>query len=120
MTNRGSRLRVILESPFAGDVAANVEYAKACLLDSLMRGEAPYASHLLYTTVLDDNDLGQRHIGMDAGHAWVGAAELVVAYTDRGISQGMSERLRLAHEAGLPVEYRSLEAGVAGYAATAP
>ena len=30
---------VILESPYAGDVPANVAYARACLRDSLMRGE---------------------------------------------------------------------------------
>ena len=37
---------VILESPYAGDVEANVEYARACVRDSLSRGEAPIASHL--------------------------------------------------------------------------
>ena len=40
---------VILESPYAGDVAANVKYARRCVRDSLSRGEAPIASHLLYT-----------------------------------------------------------------------
>jgi len=34
--------RVIVESPYAGDVARNVEYARACVRDSLQRGEAPY------------------------------------------------------------------------------
>ena len=43
---------VIVESPYAGDVAANVEYARAAVADCLRRGEAPFASHLLYT--LDD------------------------------------------------------------------
>ena len=47
---------VILESPFAGDVKRNTAYARAALRDSLLRGEAPIASHLLYTQdgVLDD------------------------------------------------------------------
>ena len=40
---------VIFESPYAGDVEANTEYARRCVRDSLMRGEAPIASHLLYT-----------------------------------------------------------------------
>ena len=42
---------MIVESPYAGDMEANTEYARdACAtLDSLMRGEAPIASHLLYT-----------------------------------------------------------------------
>ena len=38
---------VIVESPYAGDVEANEEYARQCVRDSLMRGEAPIASHLL-------------------------------------------------------------------------
>ena len=36
-----------LESPYAGDVAANVAYARRCLADSVARGEAPLATHLL-------------------------------------------------------------------------
>lgn len=41
--------RVILESPYAGDVERNLTYARECVRDSLSRGEAPIASHLLYT-----------------------------------------------------------------------
>jgi hypothetical protein len=40
---------VILESSYAGDIEANVEYARRCVRDALARGEAPIASHLLYT-----------------------------------------------------------------------
>ncbi len=43
---------VILESPYGGtpeEVERNVKYARACLRDCLLRGEAPFASHLLYT-----------------------------------------------------------------------
>src|SRR5690606_24498929 len=45
---------VIIESPYSGDVERNTEYARSCLLDSLRRGEAPIASHLLHTQVLED------------------------------------------------------------------
>ena len=37
---------VIMESPFAGAVQQNVHYARLCLRDCLLRGEAPIASHL--------------------------------------------------------------------------
>ena len=49
---------VIIESPFAGDVDKNIEYARKCVRDSLNRGEAPSASHLLYTQpgILDDDE----------------------------------------------------------------
>ena len=46
--------KVILESPYAGDVERNIEYAKLCMKHSLTMGEAPLLSHLLYTQVLDD------------------------------------------------------------------
>lgn len=106
--------RVVLESPFAGDIGANVDYARACIRDSLLRGEAPIASHLLYTQpgVLDDNDRNERAHGINAGHAWMyGGAQAVVVYIDRGISGGMEAGIRLADLLGLPVERRSLNGG---------
>ncbi len=47
---------VVIESPYAGDVQANVAYAKRCVADCLRRGESPYASHLFFTQdgILDD------------------------------------------------------------------
>lgn len=46
--------RVILELPYGGDVVANVANARGGLPDCLQRREAPIASHLLHTQVLDD------------------------------------------------------------------
>ena len=102
--------RVILESPYAGDIEANVRYARACVRDSLTRGEAPIASHLLYTQpgVLRDEVPTERQWGIDAGLAWRAVAEAAVVYIDHGISQGMRYGIEAAEKAGLPVEYRSL------------
>lgn len=102
---------VIIESPYAGDVEANVEYARKCVRDSLARGEAPIASHLLYTQpgILDDNIASERQWGIDAGLAWRRVAEASVVYTDRGISKGMNYGIDEAIRAGVPVEYRSIE-----------
>lgn len=99
---------VILESPYAGDVEANVTYARECLRDSLLRGEAPIASHLLYTQpgVLDDNDPTERQHGIDAGLAWGRVAEVTVVYVDLGISRGMKYGIQAAADAGRPIEYR--------------
>jgi hypothetical protein len=102
---------VILESPFAGDEQANIDYARLCVRDSLMRGEAPIASHLLYTqpTILDDSVQEERQHGIDAGLAWGKVADATVVYTDRGISRGMEYGIAAAKEAGRTVEYRSIE-----------
>lgn len=101
---------VIIESPYAGDIEANVEYARACVRDSLSRGEAPIASHLLYTQpgILRDEVPDERQWGIDAGLAWRAVAEASVVYTDRGISSGMEYGIKAAKDAGKPVEYRVL------------
>ena len=101
---------VIIESPFSGDVARNTDYARACLQDSLRRGEAPIASHLLHTQVLDDLRPNEREFGIEAGLAWYRVAEKCVVYEDFGISRGMAEGTARARSHGVPVEYRRLEA----------
>ena len=89
---------VILESPYAGDIDANVEYGRRCLRDCLLRGEAPIASHLLYTQpgVLDDTVPVERRHGIEAGLAWGTVAEATVVYTDLGISSGMQHGIDVA------------------------
>lgn len=108
--------RVIVESPYAGDVEANVAYARAALRDSLARGEAPIASHLLYTQegVLRDEVPDERQWGIEAGLAWGAVADATVVYTDRGISRGMAYGIKHAEDAGRPVEYRSIDLAVMG------
>lgn len=84
---------VVLESPYAGAVRRNVAYARACMADSLDRGEIPFASHLLYTQrgILDDKDPADRALGIAAGLAWGAHAMAAVFYTDLGMSRGMIE-----------------------------
>ena len=101
---------VIIESPYAGDIEANIKYARAAMWDCLNRGEAPWASHLLYTQagVLDDSDPAQRARGIEAGLLWGKHAEATVVYTDRGLSAGMRQGIQRAIAEGRPVEYRTL------------
>lgn len=104
---------VILESPY-GDpdpevVAANVTYARECMHDCLVvHGEAPYASHLLYTQpgVLNDRQSDDRKLGIAAGLAWGLHAELTVVYLGRGLTPGMRQGIERAREEGRPIEYR--------------
>lgn len=101
---------VIVESPYAGDIEANVAYARACIRDALTRGEAPIASHLLYTQpgILRDDVPAERAQGVGAGLAWYRVADAAVVYTDRGISRGMETGIAAAKAAGKPVEFRTL------------
>lgn len=103
---------VILESPYAGkdsrERARNVAYARKCLRHSLLCGESPLASHLLYTQpgVLNDGDEADRHVGLEAGWAWYEKADLCVVYADYGISQGMVEGMNRASRYGVKIEFR--------------
>jgi|TARA_R110000782_G_scaffold214883_1_gene302646 hypothetical protein len=101
---------VILESPFAGDEQYHIEYARLCVRDSLLRGEAPLASHLLYSqpTILDDSVPEERNMGIAAGLFWGAMADASVVYTDLGISQGMALGIASAEDLGRCVEYRTL------------
>lgn len=89
--------RVVIESPLRGDRELNKLYARVCALDCLIRGEAPYASHLFFDhdDLLDDEVPQQRELGILAGFAWGAAADLRVYYLDLGESAGM-RRARFA------------------------
>ena len=99
---------VCVESPYAGNVAFNVEYAKLAMKDSLSRGEAPFLSHLLYTQVLDDTKPDERGWGISAGLEFQNVADLVAVYVDLGISRGMEIAIDAASIKGLPIEFRHL------------
>ena len=101
---------VIIESPYAGEIELNVEYARACMKDSLLRGEAPIASHLLYTQpgILDDRVPEERLWGINAGLAWRRVADLAAFYIDREWSGGMIAARRLYLQENFPFEERTL------------
>ena len=99
---------VIIESPYKGNVEDNIAYAKECMHDSLMRGESRYASHLLYTQVLDDMIPEERKMGMQRAFEWYRCADLMAVYLDNGVSSGMQRGMEIAEKYRIKIEYRSL------------
>ncbi|MFN2159497.1 MAG: hypothetical protein ACK2U3_08080 [Anaerolineales bacterium] len=101
---------VLLETPYAGNIEENIKFARACMRDSLNRGEAPFAMHLLYTQegILDDDIPEQRDLGIAAGLTWGRYADKTVVYTNLGITEGMEIGIKRAREEGREVEYREL------------
>lgn len=101
----------------------NITYARRALRDSLDRGEAPFASHLLYPQALDDNTPDGRDLGLELERHWFGAAidackgrekEIILAvYTDRGLSSGMKQMIEYAVNSSycVKLEFRSLPNG---------
>lgn len=105
---------VIIESPLASPTiegwVQNKKYARACMRDCLERGEAPYASHLLYAQegLLNDDVAEERALGIHAGLVWGKFADKSVVYTDLGISSGMDRGIKRAREENREIEYRTL------------
>jgi hypothetical protein len=107
----------VIESPYAADtlegVEANLTYARRAMKDSLARGEAPIASHLLYTQpgILDDKIEHERNLGINAGLVWARHAKLAAFYIDLGWSRGMYQAWNYYQALKIPVEKRSLHGG---------
>lgn len=100
---------VILESPYNGDVERNIKYARAALEDSVrFFGEAPIASHLLYTQCLDESKAEDRQLGIDAGLAWHRVCDYAVFYIDLGYSAGMLDAQVLYRREGIKMIERRL------------
>jgi hypothetical protein len=107
--------RVIIESPYGGDnKISNIQYACAAMADCLKRGEAPFASHLLYTHdgILDDDIPHQRALGIEAGLQWGRFADATIVYQDYGITKGMKIGIERAKAEKRPIEYRNIKINI--------
>lgn len=103
--------RVVVESPFKGDLKRNKRYLESCLRDCVLnRGESPYASHKMLTDCLDDDKPEERQLGIEAGFAWKQDAELTAFYIDLGWSEGMKLARNYCREAGHRYHVRELPA----------
>jgi len=86
--------RVIVESPYRGNIELNEAYGELAMHDCLVnRNESPYASHLLYTRkfVLNDKIMQERELGINAGFCWRSVSDKSVFYVDLGITDGMEK-----------------------------
>lgn len=106
-------VRVIIESPYAGDTPMHLQYLRACLADSVSRGESPYASHALLTQpgVLCDYVPSEREAGIAAGFVWRAVAARTVFCVDLGWSSGMRHIQRERDAQRMLYEVRVLGSG---------
>lgn len=102
------RPAVVVESPYAGEIEDNIKYAQECITDCFARGEAPFASHLIYPQVLKDADPKHRTLGITAGFIIGKGCDKTVVYIDRGVTLGMVQGMLEALDCGRTIEIRSL------------
>lgn len=92
--------RCFLVSRYAGNVEEHVKRAKQACRALCRVGYAPFASHLFYTQFLKDDDALERRVGMEAGHAFMAHAQVILYRPDGVISQGMRTDLAVAKAMG--------------------
>jgi len=108
--------RVIIESPFKATAERSIEqhreYLKHCISDCVKRGENPYASHLVLTDILDDDNPLERGLGIKCGWEWAEFADAIAAYVDLGCSQGMIDSIKHYQSIGKIIERRTIDANL--------
>lgn len=113
----------IIATPYSAPTQAlkarNIAYARFCLMHSIDKGEIPFASHLLYTQVLNDDQPSERALGVKLSKAFFYNAKRLAVYEDLGRSPGMTEEIVLAKSLDLPIVYRRLS-GAKGFPLSPP
>jgi hypothetical protein len=104
---KGEFKRIILESPFAGEVDRNVHYAKALIHKLAHNGYAPSASHLLYTQCLDDTKEFDRDLGINKGLDYAHEKDSIIGI-DLGISGGMKYGIARAERESRDYRFETL------------
>ena len=92
---RAFRPIVYICSPYAGDIAGNVDAARRYSRFAVDKGYIPIAPHLLYPQFLDDADPDERELGIFFGNAIMSKCSEVWVFGSR-ISAGMQAEIRRA------------------------
>ncbi len=92
---RAYRPLVYICSPYAGNIAGNVENARRYSRFAFEQGCIPIAPHLLFTQFLDDNNPREREMGMHFGNVLMSQCREVWVFGDT-ISPGMDAEIRRA------------------------
>jgi len=101
--SRPYRPLVFICSPFAGDVAGNIERVRRFCRFAVRQGTIPVAPHLHYPQFMDDNDKEQRELGLFFGTVWLRKCDALWFFGDR-ISAGMKREIQAARRHGLQIK----------------
>lgn len=103
-----NRRKVYVASQYAGDTEKNIRAAAEYCRQAVDEGYMPIASHLLYPQFLDDNDPGQRDLGLLFGLALLKLCDEVWVFGP--ISPGMEQEIHEAKRLHIPVKYMEVDA----------
>jgi hypothetical protein len=101
-------VRAILESPYAGDVEKNVDFARKVCRSLMRSGFNCFASHLYYTQFLNDDIPAERLMGIDAGLEWAEVVDTVIVALPanrRRLSSSMRKGIEAHQRADRSIKY---------------
>lgn len=84
--------KVFVCSPYAGDIAGNVRRAQEYCKIEIVRGNAPFAPHLLYPYLMDDSNPVERTHGIKMGLEFLNVCDELHVYGAR-VSSGMEAEI---------------------------
>lgn len=104
----GESMRVVIESPLAGDTVKNLRYALWCCRYAwVTHREHAIASHMLCPWFMDDEAPAERAAGINWG--WMWSKEVPhVFFTDLGWSGGMKAAYARCRAEEIPTQTRDL------------
>lgn len=63
MTEKRSKV-VFISSPYAGETQVNIDFARQACFYAICLGYTPIAPHLIYPTIIPDDDPAWREVGL--------------------------------------------------------
>lgn len=102
-------MKIVIESPFAGDVATNARFATWCMRAAFAVDRVHgFATHLVCPLILDDNLPDERQAGIEWAWAWAPGVPHWF-FVDLGCSRGMSAARKRCETLGIPTRDLHLE-----------
>ena len=95
---------VFICSPYAGDIQNNTIKTQRYLKFAADHGAIPFAPHLLYPQILDENSAAQRELGLFFGMVWLCKCDELWVFGDT-ISAGMAQEIAKAKKRRMPIRY---------------
>lgn len=98
---------VYICSPYRGDTARNIAYARELVNHVVQRGASPICPHLYLPQILDDDKPEEREQALRVGLEILKGCDVLLVGDRYGISEGMQGEIDKARELGMLVRYYS-------------
>lgn len=95
---------VYICSPYRGDKARNIAYARDLIKGALLSGLSPICPHLYLPQILDDDKPEEREQALRVGLELLKCCDAVIVGARYGISEGMQAEIDVAENLGLLVK----------------